>query len=115
MMSKVLFQFRFLLLAACAMLLAGCDTIPKLTVEKTKYVLVKPSDEMMQDCVILPPPDPAVYVSKTLAQREGLLYNFGVDSMDSLATCNVQWKTLREWYVKQKKIYPDEPPTAPAN
>lgn len=107
-MSKVLSPLRFILLAV-ALLLAGCDVIPKLQLEKTKYVLVKPEDDMLMDCVILPPPDPTNYAKMTLQQREGALYNYGIDSMVSAATCNVQWGTLRDWYAKQKKIYPDVP------
>lgn len=101
------------MLVAVSMLLAGCPaSLPRLTIQDTKYVLVKPDAAMLKDCPFPTPMDVSAYMALSLKQREGVLYGQSIESMDTIATCNVQWKSLREWYTKQEKIYPDQPPAA---
>lgn len=96
---------RLLILLACLML-AACNTFPKLQFTKTEYVFVKPDDQMVQDCPQAVPPDPDTYADVfTPKQREAALTELSLEQMDIIAKCNKQWAALREWNSKQEKIY----------
>lgn len=109
-MSKAFHFLRVLCVVALTASLAGCfGTLkPQPPVTITKYMVVKPGEEMTRDCIFPVPPDPLTYNSSTDQEKEIALYGFGLEGLDTVAKCNKQWSALRDWFTKQEKIYSDK-------
>lgn len=88
--------------------LTGCfETI----VIKDKYIVVAPTDAMLQNCDITKPPDRETYINSTADERELLLWGLSMDLYKSIAKCNSRWEPLRNWKKEQIKLYQDKSTT----
>jgi hypothetical protein len=110
---------------ATAMMLAGCDTLPKAPTVITQHIVVAPADNLLVNCEVTPPPAKATYVAATpginpnislqkdsayyqalyvkkikeLEAREGQLSDLAMHQYQNLDACNKRLQQLREWKV----------------
>lgn len=94
-------------------MLTGCQTTPPPTVTVTKYVVVRPSADLLKPCVATAvPPDPKTYPAASHTEKEKQLFEFGATAQGDLATCNSRWPVLIKWFDLQEKNYaqPAVPP-----
>lgn len=89
----------------------GCATKEVVKIQYAdKYVYVEPPEALMVNCQVDKPPSKEKYLAVPVEERERMLYEYSNILLMSLGICNIQFKELRAWNLKQKKIYsPDKP------
>ena len=101
-------MFNKLFVILVSLIIVGCSTTKEVLVVETKNVLIAPPDELMVKCNVDAPPNVKDYVGSNWQQKEELLVTYSGQQTKNLFVCNEKLKNLREWKVKQIKLYPTE-------
>lgn len=90
--------------------LTGCGIFKPKIEYVNKYIYIKPTTTMIQDCEATSPPNKNIYVKSSYAQKEEMLYLYSSALLVDLIVCNVQLDELRKWSDAQEKLYSTDKP-----
>jgi hypothetical protein len=100
-------------LAVLCVILGGCADTPPVP-PKLVYVAVLPDDDFLIDCALQAPPDKQEFIAANDDKQKQMLVDVYNGATNNGILCNSRLKSLREWKVKQKALYPDAPADAPS-
>lgn len=76
------------------------------TVVEYHHILVAPPEELIQNCIVVQPPIPEVYLgAPDWSAKEGILVENILESQKQAMICNTRIDGLRVWKAEQAKIY----------
>ena len=94
-----------LALIIASFLIACASPTPAPAFDTTKYIIVKPTPELLKTCVTTPPPAVDDYMAMNKEQREKILSEYSVALLNDLNACNQRWLAFPKWFEDQSNAY----------
>ncbi len=99
-------RFMLAIVLLSSFILTGCGLLtPTPVIAPTKYVVAKPTSDLLKTCATTPPPTVDAYMLLTKEAREKLLAEYSTALLNDLNECNLRWLALPKWFNDQSTAY----------
>ena len=97
-------KYWFVLLMV-AMSLMGCASTKTETVTVVKNTYIEVPSELLERCIVTPPPEVTAYTASLQNAKEYMLAMYATNLLQDIAVCSQQINKIEQWSKQQSIIF----------